>query len=163
MASFGWCVFAHVIMLSATCLVMVTAFLFCLSLFLKDTKKSLVFAFILTLTNSQHLQCVYFPEDGGPERKKKNNIQNFTCLYAARSLQLMRDKRRHLGNELLALVYINIYYYIQSALSFLYGSMMSFSCHVQLSTKNKWTYVLLAPWRRYLLAIFLHLGRSNAK
>jgi hypothetical protein len=58
MASFGWCVFAHVIMLSATCLVIVTAFLFCLSLFLKDTKNYLGLTFILTLINPQHLSLV---------------------------------------------------------------------------------------------------------
>jgi hypothetical protein len=33
----------------------VTAFLFCLSLFLKDTKNSLALAFILTLTNPHQL------------------------------------------------------------------------------------------------------------
>src|SRR3712207_7312891 len=58
MASFGWCVFAQVIMLSATCLVIVTAFLFCLSPFLKDTKKSLDLTFILTLINPQDLFAV---------------------------------------------------------------------------------------------------------
>jgi hypothetical protein len=55
MASFGWCVFAQVIMLSATCLVMTTARVFFFSLFFKDYENSLALALILTLTDPQHL------------------------------------------------------------------------------------------------------------
>lgn len=101
MASFGWCVFAHVIMLSATCRVMVTAFLFCLSLFLKDTIDSLALAFILTLTNLNIFSVDGFLRTENRRRRRKDR----QLLHVGMRLRLYKSgvegKRRHLENELL--------------------------------------------------------------
>jgi hypothetical protein len=110
MASFGWCVFAHVIMLSATCLVMVTALLFCLSLFLKDTRSSLDLAFILTFTKPYNFGMNGFLRTGGLNGRRRIKHKKPVEVLCATHFTTMRDNNcRHLESELLASIHIDIH------------------------------------------------------